>query len=382
MKELSEVRKEINAIDDELVKLFVRRLEVVKDVTEAKRASGTPVYDPAREREILSTVAQKVGPEYENGALLFFTTLFNISKARQREVLATGSRLEREIEQARRETPPKFPTRAVVACQGTEGAYSQQAACRLFTVPTIAYFTGFEDVFSAVEKGMCPYGVLPIENSSAGSVTPVYDLMVKHDFKIVRSTRLRIRHVLLARPGTKLEDIREVVSHPQGLAQCGAFLKKHRDWKTCPASNTAVSARMVASSGRGDMAAIASRECAELYGLDVLAENISDVPMNYTRFICISKKLEIYPDAKKISIMLTLPHRPGVLYNVMAKFAAIRVNLTKLESRPIPGMDFEFRFTLDLEASPSDPHVIRLLAELASDPDIEQFEFLGAFSEC
>lgn len=382
MKELSEIRKEINEIDDQLVKLFVRRLDVVKQVAEAKRASGSPVNDPAREREILSTVADKVGPEYENGALLFFMTLFNISKARQRETLGAGSQLEKEINEAREKTATKFPTRSLVACQGLEGAYSQQAACRLFTVPTILYFNSFEDVFSAVEKGLCPYGVLPIENSSAGSVSAVYDLMVKHDFKIVRSTRLRIRHVLLARHGTKLEDIRTVASHPQALAQCSDFIEKHSAWKTHAMSNTAVAAQTLAKSGAPDMAVIASRETADLYGLDIIAEHISNVEMNYTRFICISKNLEIYPDAKKMSIMLTLQHRPGVLNNVMAKFAAIHVNLTKLESRPIPGMDFEFRFTLDLEASPSDPHIVRLLAELASDPDIEQFEFLGAFSEC
>lgn len=381
MKDLSSIRTEINNIDEELVKLFVRRMAVMKDVAESKRETKAPVLDPAREREILSRVAGQVGPDLENGARLFFSTLFDLSRARQRAVLQPTSPLAAEIAAAEKATAAKFPSRAVVACQGTEGAYSQQAATRLFAFPTILYFNTFDDVFNAVEKGMCPYGLLPIENSAAGSVAAVYDLMVQHRFHIVRGIRQRINHVLLAPKGVKLADIREVVSHSHALAQCNAFFKQHPSWTLTPAANTAGSARALAGSSRRDLAAVASRECAELYGLDVLAENISNVATNYTRFICISKKMEIYPDADKISIMLSLPHRPGSLYNVMSKFAAINVNLTKLESRPIPGMDFEFRFTFDFEASPKDVQVVKLLCELASDPEIEHFTFLGAYAE-
>lgn len=380
MKDITEIRGEINGIDEELVRLFRRRLEIVEEVTRSKRERRAPVLDPAREREILSRVAGEVGPEYENGARLLFSTLFSISRARQRTALCGPSPLMDEIRQAC-EKGASFPTRALVACPGTEGAYAQQATSLLFPLPTILYFDGFENVFSAVEKGLCPYGILPIENSAAGSVAPVYDAMVRHKFHIAKAMRLRISHVLLGVRGAKLEDITEIASHPHALAQCSDYLREHPTWQQVPQTNTAVAAKLLSQSGRSNRAVIASRCCAELYGLDILEENISNTAVNYTRFICISKNLEIYPDASKFSVMMSLPHRPGALNNIISKFSAIHVNLTKLESRPVPGMDFEFRFTFDFEASPRDPNVLALLAELASDPEIEHFSFLGAYAE-
>ena len=380
MTDIGNIRAEIDSIDQELVRLFQRRLEIVGQVAASKQERGAPVTDPARERDILSRVTAAVGPEYENGARLFFSTLFGISKARQRTMLAGESPLVDRIRSAA-SVGGRFPNRAVVACAGTEGSYAQEATTLMFSLPTILYFNGFEAVFEAVEQGLCPYGILPIENSAAGSVSAVYDLMVKHRFNIVRALRLKVDHVLLAPRGVKLDDIKEIASHPHALAQCGGFLKAHSRIKVTPGTNTAVAAKELAASGRRDMAVIASRSCAELYGLDVIAEGIADASFNYTRFICISKNLEIYPDAGKFSIMLSLPHRPGALNGLISKFAAIDVNLTKLESRPIPGMDFEFRFTFDFEAPPTDPAVLALLSELSQDPGIEHFTFLGAYAE-
>ena len=380
MKDLGSIRAEIDSIDRELARLFQRRLEIVGQVAASKLERGAPVSDPARERDILSRVTAAVGPEYENGARLFFSTLFGISKARQRTMLAGESPLVDRI-RAAASKGTRFPNRAVVACAGTEGSYAQEATSLMFPLPTILYFNGFEPVFEAVEQGLCPYGILPIENSAAGSVSAVYDLMVRHRFHIVRALRLKVDHVLLAARGVKLADVREIVSHPHALAQCGTFLKAHPKIKATPGVNTAVAAKELASSGRRDQAVIASRTCAELYGLDVVAEGIADATFNYTRFICISKNMEIYPDAGKFSIMLSLPHRPGALNGLISKFAAIDVNLTKLESRPIPGMDFEFRFTFDFEAPPTDTAVLALLSELSQDPGIEHFTFLGAYAE-
>ena len=381
MKDLKEVRREIDAIDEEMVNLFVRRMSAAEAVAEAKRGSGTPVLNPAREREILAKVAGKVGPDLENEARILFTTLMSISRGRQRAELSKGNAFSEFLGKAIAATSAQFPSAATVACAGIEGSYAQQAACRLVQFPTIFYFKGFDDVFSAVEKGMCDYGVLPIENSAVGSVTTVYDLMAKHDFKIVRAMKHRIRHVLLAPRGVKLADVREVASHPYALAQCAEYLRRLPDVKRVPAANTAVAAQELAKSGRTDAAVIASRECADLYGLDILEDDVSDVTSNYTRFICISRKCEIYPDAGKVSLLMSLGHRPGALSDVLVKFAAIGVNLTKLESRPIPGTDFEFQFIFELEASPHDPRVANLLAGLASDPEIEHFTFLGAYAE-
>lgn len=380
MKDIKNIRGEIDSIDGELARLFRRRLEIVADVAASKHERGAPVTDPARERDILSRVTAEVGPDYENGARLFFSTLFGITKARQRTILNGDAPLVKDIRASQAECL-RFPNRAVIACPGTEGSYAQQATSLMFQFPTILYFTSFEKVFEAVEQGLCPYGILPIENSAAGSVASVYDLMVKHRFHIARAIRLKVDHVLLAPRGTKLGDVREITSHPHALAQCGDFLKKHPEIKVVPGSNTAVSAKNLAASGRSDMAVIASRACAELYGLEIIAEGITNAVYNFTRFICISKNLQVYPDANKFSIMLSLPHRPGSLNGLISKFAAINVNLTKLESRPIPGMDFEFRFTFDFEAPPSDPSVLGLLAELAQDPEIEHFTFLGSYAE-
>ena len=380
MIDIKNVRNEIDAIDEELVKLFLKRLEVTTQVAASKRERGAPITDPAREREIISRVTAEVGPEYENGARLFFTTLFSISKARQRLLIKGDSPMVKSVRAAAAEGR-RFPTRAFVACCGAEGSYAQQATAQMFAAPTIMYFNAFEKVFEAVEKGLCPYGILPIENSAAGSVAAVYDLMLKHKFHIARALRLKIDHVLLAPRGVKLEDVREVASHPHAIAQCKRFFLEHPQIRERPASNTAVAAKEVAASERRDLAVIASRACAELYGLDVIAEGVQDAAFNYTRFICISKDMEIYPDASKFSIMLSLPHRPGALNAIISKFASIDVNLTKLESRPIPGMDFEFRFTFDFEAPPTDPAVLALLSELSQDPGIEHFTFLGAYAE-
>lgn len=380
MKDIRNIRAEIDAIDSELVRLFRRRLEVVGEVAASKHERGAPVTDPARERDILSRVSQEVGDEYAYGARLFFSTLFGISKARQRALLNGESGLVKTMREAA-EGRERFPERAVVACAGAEGSYAQQAASLLFPLPTILYFTSFEKVFEAVEKGFCAYGILPVENSAAGSVTAVYDLMERQRFHIVRALRLKVDHVLLGARGARLEDVREITSHPHALAQCRAFLRSLPKVKATPGPNTAVAAKELAESGRRDLAVVASRACAELYGLDVIKDDIMDAAYNYTRFVCISKDPEIWPDARKFTVTMRLPHRPGALNTVILKFASIGVNLTKLESRPIPGTDFEFRFIFDFEASPSDPAILALLSELSQDPEIERFAFLGAYAE-
>ena len=379
--ELSEIRKEIDAVDEEMTKLFVRRMACADQVAEAKRGTGKPVLDPGREREILAKVAERVGPGLESEGKLLFSTLLSVSRGRQRAQLADDGMFAKTVAEAMSATPAIFPSKANVACPGAEGGYSQQAAVAFVKFPSLFYFRDFESVFTAVEEGMCEYGVLPIENSTAGSVTQVYDLMAKHDFKIAKALKLRIRHVLLAPKGVKLADVKEIASHPHALAQCAEFLKAHQGVRSVPASNTAAAAAELAKSGRKDAAVIASRECAELYGLDILADDISDTTSNFTRFICISRKTEIYPDANKFSLMMSLSHRPGSLADILIRFGAVGVNLTKLESRPVPGSDFEFRFIFDFEASPHDVRVVKLLSSLASDPEVEHFTFLGAYAE-
>ncbi|MGN0832949.1 MAG: bifunctional chorismate mutase/prephenate dehydratase [Kiritimatiellia bacterium] len=378
MKDPKELNAEIDALDRRLVPLLAERLKLADEAAEERRAAGLPASDPAREREILTALSGRVDADCARAVRLVYTTLFGAAKARQRVRFGTPVPLLAKLDGA---DSGGLPPLAVVACAGTEGSYAQEAASRFFEVPSILYFNGFEKVFEAVEEGVCPYGVLPIENSAAGSVASIYDLMQRHRFSIVRALKLKIRHVLLGNPGATLGSVREVASHPHALAQCSAFLKAHPAWRAEPESNTAVAARALAASGRTDRAVIASRACAGLYGLRALAEDVSDTTANFTRFICIAREPRVAAGASKICLMLSLPHRPGSLSGIIAKFASAGVNLTKLESRPEVGTDFEFRFIFEFEASVADPDVRALLAELASDPEIEHFTFLGAFEE-
>ena len=260
-----------------------------------------------------------------------------------------------------------------------EGAYSQLACDRLFTMPNVFYCATFEAVFSAIEKGLCRYGVIPLENSTAGSVNAVYDLMMQHNFRIVRSVRLKIDHCLLAKPGTKLSDIKEIYSHEQAISQCGRFLQSLPGVTVVRCENTAVAAKRVAESDRTDVAALSSRACVGLYGLESLASSVQDQGNNYTRFICIAKDLEIYPGADRTSLMMVLPHKPGSLYKVLSRFYALGINLNKLESRPLPERDFEFMFYFDLETSVYSPQFQQLMGEL---PVLcEEFSYLGSYRE-
>ena len=375
---LDESREKIDRIDRELVKLFCERMQVSADVAAYKRTVGKPITDAARERALLAKVSDLAGTEMEDYTRTLYATVLSISKAYQHERLNTSSKLKEKIEKAKNETPYQFPARAKVACQGVEGAYSLKAAEKLFDCPEVSFYKTFGDVFAAIESGECRYGMLPIENSTAGSVTQIYDLMSEHRFYIVRSLRLKVDHCLLAKKGTKKADITEVVSHPQALSQCAGYLAGMDGVKQTPFANTAKAAEFVKNADNG-IAAIANRECAELYGLAVIDEDIQDNGNNYTRFICISKIPEIYPGADKTSIILTVPHKPGSLSRLLAQIDAMNINLTKLESRPIPGHDFEFLFYFDLESPIESPALLRLLGELESTS--EKFRYLGTYRE-
>jgi len=377
--DIQDMRKEIDAIDDQLVQLFKQRMDVAAQIADYKKAENLPIFVPAREREKLADVAEKAGTDMANYTRVLYSMLFELSRSYQSKRTDTISPLYNEITQAIANTPKLFPQAPMVACQGVEGAYSQIACEKIFKSPFIMYFKNFEGVFNAIEKGLCQYGILPIENSTAGSVKKVYDLMIRHNFSIVRSFRLKIDHNLLALPGAKLEDIHEVYSHEQAINQCSEFLQNFSDIKIIPVENTAVAAEMVAKSGRKDVAAISSRSCAELYGLKVLASSIQDKGNNHTRFICISKKMEIYPGSDKTSIMMVLNHRPGALYRVMARLYVLGINVTKLESRPLPDRDFEFMFYFDLDTSIYSEEFVQLMCEL--DDLCEEFKYMGSYSE-
>ena len=377
--DLSKLREKIDVIDDELVRLFAARMDVAAQIADYKKQNGLPIYVPSREREKLQDVAKKSSPEMENYTRVLYSMLFELSRSYQNRRNTLASSLHEKITYAIENTPKLFPQAPMVACQGVEGAYSQIACEKIFKSPYIMYFKNFEGVFHAIDQGLCQYGILPIENSTAGSVNKVYDLMINHNFSIVRTFRLKIDHNLLALSGAKISDIKEIYSHEQAISQCSGFLSKLTGVKIIPVENTAQAAEMVSKSGRTDIAAISSRSCQELYGLKSLANSIHDEGNNRTRFICISKNLEIYPGSDKTSIMMILPHKPGALYKVLAKMYVLGINVIKLESRPIPDRDFEFMFYFDLETSIYSDEFVQLMCEL--DDLCEEFKYLGSYTE-
>ena len=376
--ELGEYRTKIDAIDEQLLRLFAERMDVAAGIAAYKKEHGLPVLDPSRERAKLLDVAEKTPAALQEYAVSLYSLLFELSRSYQNRLLGETTELTRAIQAAIDGTPKLFPEKAVVACQGVAGSYSQLACDKLFKLANVLYFSSFESVFSAIEAGLCQYGAVPVENSTAGSVNAVYDLMTHHNFRIVRSIRLKVDHNLLVKPGTKKSDIREIYSHQQAISQCEQYLQSFKDVKIIPCENTAVAAKKVAESN-GGCAALSSRSCQKLYGLECLEASVQDQDNNFTRFICISKNLEIYPGANRTSLMAVLPHEPGSLYKLLSRFYALGLNLNKLESRPMPDRNFEFMFYFDLETPVYSPQLLQLIGEMPSL--CEEFAYLGSYSE-
>ncbi len=379
MSDLPELRKEIDRIDTQIFSLFAQRAEVACAIGDYKREHGLAVYDPGRERDKISQAGERVPEELKTYAQVLMQLLMEAAKTKETLPEDAKPALLGQIENARATTPELFPTDANVACQGVEGAYSQIAAGHFFKHPTISYCPSFEGVFQAVEEGRCSYGVLPVENSTAGTVNKVFDLMMEHSFHVVRTYRQKIDHNLLAKQGAKIEDIRDIYSHEQAINQCRHYLETLPEAHVHICENTAMAARLVAESNRADVAALSSRSCADIYGLDILASNVQDRDNNYTRFACISKHLEIYPGADRTTLMLVLNHEPGALYKVLAKIYALDLNLLKLESRPIPQRDFEFMFYFDIDCPVAAPQFQTLISSL--NDACQELRYLGSYTE-
>ncbi len=377
--DLQDLRKQIDDIDEKLIKLFCSRMEVSAKIGDFKKENNIPVFDFQREREKLNYLSDNCPQTMSDYIRSLYSLIFELSSLHQRKQSNGITQLQKSIAQALEKTEKAFPKKPLVACQGVEGSFSQQACEKLFDYPNIMFFNSFDSVFSAIDKGLCRYGVLPLENSTAGSVNKIYDLMMRYDFSIVKSTRLKIDHFLLANKGTAFGDIKEIFTHEQAIAQCSDFLKTLENVKITSCENTAIAAKMVFESGRRDVAAISSRSCADIYDLQCIKESVQDQGSNYTRFICISKKLEIYPGADKTSIMMILPHKPGSLYKTLSRFYALGINLIKLESRPLPNSDFEFMFYFDLDAGVYEDKFLRIFDGIENL--CVKMKYLGSYCE-
>ena len=377
--DLEELRKQIDEIDTQMCDLFAKRMQVVSEVGRYKKENNLPVYHPSRARTVLHNVSRRLGPEFEGYGRTLYRTIFDLSESYETRMLAQGSEFYDKIKSITSLPPQPFPKRASVACAGCEGSYAHLASERLFDLPDIMYMNGFEGVFKAVSSGLCEYGVLPIENSLAGSVNAIYDLLSEYNVGIVRGVRLKVDHALLGLPGAKLSDIREIYSHQQAISQCSEFLSTLKNVRVIAMENTAEAARMVAQSGDRTKASLSSRLCAELYQMQVLKSSAQNRDNNYTRFICIAKEPKIYSGADRTSVMINIPNRPGTLFRILSRFNATGVNLVKLESRMIPEREFEYRFYFDLEASVYSTEFLSLMCELHDCG--EQFKYFGTYAE-
>lgn len=376
---LDDYRAKIDEIDKEIIDKINERMKASEQIAKYKKENNLPVLDALREREKLDKITEMAHEDMASYSRILYNTIMEISKDHQRKTTHDDTPLVKTIKEAIEETPKVFPKSASVACQGVEGAYSQQACDKIFQMPKIMYMKNFNGVFAAINQGLCQYGILPLENSTAGSVNQVYDLMMKYDFHIVKSVKLKIDHSLLAKKGTDKQEIKEIFSHEQALMQCEDYLKKFPMAKITVCENTAEAAKLVAESERMDVAALASYKCGQLYGLECLEEDVQDNGNNYTRFICISKKLEIYPGADKTSLMLVVSHKPGSLYNILARFNALGINIFKLESRPIPERDFDYMFYFDIEAQVYSEEFTRLMNQIQELS--QEFKYLGSYME-
>lgn len=375
--DLLDLRKEIDEIDEQLIPLLLKRMSISEQVARYKVERDIPVLNAEREQQILDNVAAKCGAQGDTIKTVFSATM-DASRALQHKIIGGGKKLRDTIEGAK--SSGKLTANGEsVACQGVEGAYSGVTANTLFPDSPVRFYKQFEDVFEAVNKGEAKYGVIPVENSTAGSVHESYDLIMKYRFYVVGAYDLKIEHCLCAKADTKYEDITDVYSHPQALSQCNNFLKSF-DFTGVNFSNTAAAAEFVAKSSKNNIAVICSELAAKKYGLKILKRNVQNNNNNRTRFIVISKELVIGEDADKISLIFSAPHTTGSLYRVLGRFSMAGLNLTKLESRPIENADFDYYFYVDVMGSVKDKSTLDLICALYDE--LPEFEFLGNYFEC
>lgn len=318
MPDINDLRSQIDELDNEIVTMFLKRLSLCEDVGKYKLKNGLPILDTRREEELLEAKTKGFSGQDKKDIIKLFTTIMDISKNRQQR-LSSGN--------------------TTVAYCGTKGAFAYFAA-KTISLDEPVQYPSFFDTFNAVEKGEVDLGVLPIENTTSGSVLEIYDLLFKSNNFIVGELTIPVHHCLLS--CGDFAGVTTIVSHPQAVSQCSRFLNAH-SFKINLEVNTAIAAQKCAKSGDTSVGVIASKECGQLYGLNVLMEDIQDNDNNTTRFIVVSRKSSTAFGANKASLTFTLPHRHGALLEILNRFNG--VNLTKIESRPVG--DFEYRFYLD-----------------------------------
>ena len=364
--DLGKIRDQLDVIDKEIVRLFEERMKLVGEVAEFKLETGKQVFDKEREQAKIRSVREQAhGAFNEQAVQELFTQLMTISRRYQYRLLEQHGR---KAELGFRQVAAIPVEGARVVYQGVEGAYSHEATLAYFGDDVDAYHVKtWNDAMEAVESGAADYAVIPIENSSAGAVSDNYDLMLRHTNVIVAEICIPVNHMLLGLPGASAGDIRTVYSHPQALMQSGEYLNAHPRWRQISVENTAVAARKIIDDGDKSQAAVASRAAGKLYGLNVLAEGINHNKNNTTRFIILAKDHIYRRDAGKITICFELPHKSGTLYNMLGNLIYNGVNMRMIESRPILGRNWEYRFFVDVEGNLSDTAIQNALRSVSEE---------------
>lgn len=362
--DLKESREKIDKIDRQIAELFEKRMTVAADVAAYKRSTGKKVFDPVREDEKIKALREMTDNEFnKTGIEDLFRQIMSISRKYQYNVLGTENDLKQVFRQVN-SFDVDSDTRIV--CFGEHGAYTEQAMEEVFgkNITAINKST-FKDVMETVAGGEAKFGVLPIENTSTGGITDIYDLLLDYDVTIIAEHVVKVEQALMGLPGTSIEDIKMVYSHPQGLMQCAKFLEEHPGILTKTYSSTSAAAKKVAEDGNRYQAAIASSRAADIFGLDIIKEKINYESKNYTRFIIISNQKIFLSSASKISLSFEIKHQAGALYNMLSNFYYNGLNLTKIESRPIENRNWEYRFFVDIEGNLNEPEVGNALASIS-----------------
>lgn len=364
--DLLKIRGELDKIDAEIVRLFDDRMKLCRDVAQFKINTGKPVFDKEREKQKIDAVRNMAETDFDKKAVEeLFTQIMTISRRYQYQLLEHNGRpMDMDFEPV-----SGLPLKDIrVVYPGVEGAYSHAAALGYFGEDADTFHVPlFEDAMKAVQEGLADYAVIPIENSSAGAVIDTYDLLNQYDNIIAAETFVTVSHALLGLPQAKPEDIKTVYSHPQGLMQSSVYLNSHREWRQISVENTAIAAKKVLDDQDITQAAVASETAGRIYGLKVLEKSINYNKQNTTRFVILAKRKMYCRDASKVSICFELPHQSGSLYNMLGHIIYNGINMVMIESRPIPGRNWEYRFFVDMEGNLSDDGIRNALKGISEE---------------
>ncbi|VFE45343.1 prephenate dehydratase [Clostridioides difficile] len=393
MEDLTRYRNEIDNIDKELIQLFEKRMNTVLEIARHKMKNNTTILQKDREEKVLSRAVDNLDNKaYSQETIQFFNSIMEISRGLQKRLMDNDS--EQKIEFRLDSSKKKFDLSSVnkykslkeelnkknilVGFPGKSSSFTEEALNKFFNKKTAKkQFKEFEDVFIALKNKKIDYGIIPIENSSTGAISETYDLLRKYGFYIVGEECIKIDQNLIGIKDTKLKDIKEIYSHPQGIGQCSEFLKQNSAWKLIPFNNTATSAELVKKLQDKTKAAIASKKAASIYGLEIISPCINDITNNYTRFVVISNQIHIEEESNKMSVVFSVEHKAGKLYKVLGYFAENNINMTKIESRPMKNTSWRYFFYIDFECSIYNSKVYNLLELI--ELNTAYFKFMGVY---